>query len=122
MPIILNAYLDITAGSAIDCFLVCPVGLQVKEVRLCANTITANSTNYLTLSVQNRAGTTTFASRATDSSSFAVGVVESLTLSNADQLDFAAGDAIKIRVGHANSGVDGQISVNVLCDLARDFS
>ena len=43
-------------------------------------------------------------------------------MSNADQLDFAAGDAIKIRVGHASSGVDGQISVNVLCDLARDFS
>ena len=122
MPIILNAYLDIAAGSAHDCFLVCPVGLTMKEVRLCANTIAANGTNYLTLSVQNRAGTTTYATRATDSTGFAVGVVESLTLANADELDFAAGEAIKIRVGHANSGVAGQISVNVLCDLSRDYS
>ena len=122
MPIILNAYLDIAAGTAHDCFLVCPVGLTLKEVRLCANTIAANSTNYLTLSVQNRAGTTTYATRATDSTGFAVGAVESLTLANADELDFAAGEAIKIRVGHANSGVAGQISVNVLCDLSRDYS
>tara|TARA_R110002012_G_scaffold2032_2_gene9678 strand:+ start:38 stop:406 length:369 start_codon:yes stop_codon:yes gene_type:complete len=122
MPIILNAYLDIAAGSTHDCFLVCPVGLQVKEVRLCANAIADNSTNYLTLSIQNRAGTTTFASRATNTTGFSVGVVESMTLANADELDFAAGDAIKIRVAHAASGVPGQISVNILCDLARDYS
>ena len=122
MPIILNAYLDIEQGTAHDCFLVCPVALTMKEVRLCANAITADGSNYLTLSVQNRAGTTTYATRATSSSSFAVGVVESLTLANTDELDFAAGEAIKIRVGSTGSGVAGQISVNILCDLSRDYS
>lgn len=122
MPIILNAYLDIEAGTAHDCFLVCPVGVTMKEVRLCANTIAAHAVNYLTLSVQNRAGTTTYATRATSSTGFSVGVVESLTLANADELDFAAGEAIKIRVGHSGSGVPGQISVNILCDLSRDYS
>ena len=122
MPIILNGYLDITAGSAHDLFLICPVGLQMKEVRLCANTISANAVNFLTLSVQNADASKTYATRATSSSGFAVGVVESLTLGEADDRDFAAGSAIKIRVGHSGSGVDGQISVNVLCDLARDYS
>jgi hypothetical protein len=122
MPIILNAYLDIEQGTTHDCFLVCPVGLTMKEVRLCANTISADGSNYLTLSVQNRAGTTTYATRATSSTGFSVGVVESLTLANGDELDFAAGEAIKIRVAATGSGVAGQISVNVLCDLSRDYS
>tara|TARA_R100001129_G_C5129758_1_gene192748 strand:+ start:99 stop:467 length:369 start_codon:yes stop_codon:yes gene_type:complete len=122
MPIILNAYLDIEAGVTHDCFLVCPVGLTVREVRLCANAVGADGSNYLTLSVQNRAGTTTYATRATNSSGFAVGVVESLTLANGDELDFAAGDAIKLRVAATGSGAAAQISVNVLCDLSRDYS
>ena len=122
MPIILNGFLDITAGSAYDLFLICPVALQMREVRLCANSITANGGNFLTLSVQNADASKTYATRATSSSSFAVGVVESLTLSEADDRDFAAGSAIKIRVGHTGSGVAGQISVSVLCDLARDYS
>ena len=122
MPIILNGYLDFAAGAAMDLFLVCPVGLTVKEVRLCAGAIAANGTNYMTLSVQNADASVTYATRATDSSGFSVGVVESLTLANADKLDFAAGSAIKIRVGHSNAGVACQISVNVLCDLSRDYS
>ena len=122
MPVILNGFLDITAGEAYDLFLICPVALQMREVRLCANSITANGGNFLTLSVQNADASKTYATRATSSTGFSVGVVESLTLSEADDRDFAAGSAIKIRVGQTGSGVAGQISVSVLCDLARDYS
>lgn len=122
MPIILNGYLDFAAGDTQDMFLICPVALQMKEVRLCANAIGADGSNFITLSVQNADASKTYATRATSSSGFSVGVVESLTLGEADDRDFAAGSAIKIRVAATGSGVAGQISVSVLCDLGRDYS
>ena len=122
MPIILTGFLDFAASESKDLFLICPVPLQLKEVRLCANSITADGSNYMTLSVQNAGGTKTFATRATSSTGFSVGVVESLTLGEANDRDFAAGEAIKIRIGQNASGVAGQISVCVLCDLGRDYS
>ena len=98
--------------------------LRIDAVRICSNGLTAHGTNHITLTVAS--GGSTIATRTTNTGASGTSLVadteESLTLSNQDKLQLAAGDIIKITytVGGTVSATD--FSINIPCTLARDFS
>lgn len=98
--------------------------LRIDAVRICSDGLTADGTNHITLDVS--VGGSSIAARTTNSGASGTSLVadtqESLTLTNQDKLHLAAGDIVKITytVGGTVSSTD--LSINLPCTLARDFS
>tara|TARA_Y100000004_G_scaffold184490_1_gene233590 strand:+ start:1592 stop:1957 length:366 start_codon:yes stop_codon:yes gene_type:complete len=87
MEICIPYHLDLAAAAVGSEYLPLYRKLTLKEVRLVANvTFAADASHYITLSIKN--GSTTLASRATNSSGLTAGASEALTLSGGSALDF----------------------------------
>ncbi|MEV6798535.1 hypothetical protein AB0M91_09325 [Micromonospora rifamycinica] len=99
------------AGTAVEVPIArLPYAAQITEVLwLPGAAITANATNYFTLSVRNRqagAGTVVMASRAYSSVNGVATTPETLTLSGtAADLQPAAGDVLTAHFTHAGTGL-----------------
>jgi len=102
----------VAAGTAIEWpLVVAPYNMQITAVRWTpAAAVTANGTNFATLSFRNRttagAGTAVPASRAYSATNSTAQVAESMTLSGtAADLQPAAGDVLTLGIAHSGTGL-----------------
>jgi hypothetical protein len=102
----------VAAGTAAEWpLLELPYNAQIKSVRWVPSAaVTANATNYATLSLRNRgsngSGSVVPASRAYSATNSAAQVGEAMTLSGtASDLQPAAGDVLTLGVAHSGTGL-----------------
>src|SRR5262249_52407592 len=102
----------VAAGTAIEWpLIVLPFNASIKSVQwVPAAAVTADGTNYATLSFRNRtgagAGTAIPASRAYSATNSAARTAEAMTLSGtASDLLAAAGDVLTLGVAHSGTGL-----------------
>jgi len=102
----------VAAGTAIEWpLLVAPFNMLITAVKWVPNAaVTANGTNYATLSFRNRttagAGTAIPASRAYSATNSAALTSEAMTLSGtATDLNVAAGDVLTLGIAHTGTGL-----------------
>lgn len=102
----------VAAGTAIEWpLLVAPFNMLVTGVKWVPNAnVTANGTNYATLSFRNRtgagAGTAVPASRAYSATNSSANVAEAMTLSGtATDLNIASGDVLTLAIAHSGTGL-----------------
>lgn len=100
------------AGTAVEWpLIVAPYNMQIVAVRWTpAAAVTANGTNFATLSFRNRttagAGSAVPASRAYSATNSTAQVAESMTLSaTAADLQPAAGDVLTLGIAHSGTGL-----------------
>ena len=118
MELLLQQRLDFNAAGAVTHYLPTYRKMKLTQVRLVPlENSTANGSNYVTISVIN--GSTTLASRATDSDNLAVGVSESLSLSGGEALDFEDLGEIKFTAVHTGSGVAADVEILLVFEPAR---
>ena len=94
--------------------------MRLTKVMLVPNSATSDdSSNYLTLSVKN--GSTTLATRTTQSSALAAGVSETLTLSGGEALNYEDLGEIELKKTHSGTGATCDVEFLLVFEPARDF-
>lgn len=120
MEIVYTKHL-VSASSTVDETRYMPTyrKLTLKRILLVPNeTTAADGSNYLTLTVTN--GSTTLATRTTESAALTAGTVEALTLVATVDLDFSDLGAIKIVKTHTGSGAVCDVEFAFEFDARRD--
>ena len=95
---------------------------RIRAIRLVTDGQTAdNSANY---TFEISVGGTTIASRVNNvaGGAYVDGVSEALTLQNQASTALNAGDVIRIDATKASSAANLKGSINIICELSRDFS
>ena len=96
-----------------ESYVTLPIAARLNSVRLCPNVaVTANDTNYITVSVVDNGATDIFSQDTTIASgSLVAGTPITVTIATAADVDFAAGEVIKLRVADSASGVNCTFTV-----------
>ena len=93
--------------------------MKIVEVRLVADTaITANSTNFVVIKLQN--GSTDLGSRSFETDSMSAGASEAISLSGGSALDFSDLDELKITYDQSGSGMALDCGLVLVFEPRRD--
>ena len=96
-----------------ESYVTLPIAARLNSVRLCPNVaVTADNTNYITVSVVDNGATDIFSQDTTVASgSLVAGTPITVTIATAADVDFAAGEVIKLSVADSASGENCSFTV-----------
>lgn len=100
-----------------------PIDARLNSIRLCPDvSVTADNTNYVTITVVDN-GATNIYSRTTQvaSGNLTAGTPIAVALSSSADVDFAAGEVVKLRVADSASGVNCGFTVVYEFAPARSY-
>mgnify|MGYP003132196503 FL=1 len=102
------------ASVAAESYICLPIAAKLISVRLVPDvSVTANNTNYITVSVVDNASTNIFSqnTQISGGGSLTAGTAVTVALSSSADLEFAAGEKVKLRTSPSGSGVISAFTV-----------
>ena len=107
-----------------ESYITLPIAAKLNSVRLCPDTaVTANNTNFVTVSIADNASTAIFSqtTQISGGGSLTAGTPITVTLDTAADYDLAAGETVKLRVADTAAGVNCAFTVVYEFKPARSF-